>query len=251
MATHPGEAHRRFPLAANFHWRLQPRRWQLPDALRGLAILLMVVFHGWYNLSVFRVVEMDFDALFWQSFRAVIVTLFCVTAGASMVWSFSRYNGAGRWLRRQCQLIVAAAAITGFSLLAYPDAWVYFGILHFFVVAYLLSLPLVNHPRTAILLGALLIMAERAALPLTGPWVFETLQPLIDLPTATMDRMYLLPWLGVFWIGMGSASWPGWQARLPAFPGQPALRWLGQHPLTLYLAHQPVLFGLTALLFSQ
>lgn len=224
------------------------QRYPIPDLLRGLAIVLMFLFHGWYDLSVFNFVSMDFHDWRWRSFRAVIVGLFCLMAGASLYWSHHR---GIRWrplVIRQSQLAAGALILSIFSYFAYPDAWIFFGILHFFVVALLISLPLVRFPRAALLLGCAVIVAERLGLPGTDPWVHSLLQPLFGLPDVSIDRMYLLPWLGVVWIGIWLATQPvlalRWQPKRLHW-----LRWMGQHPLMLYLVHQPVLFGLAWLLY--
>ncbi|MCH8550654.1 MAG: DUF1624 domain-containing protein [Natronospirillum sp.] len=226
-------------------------RLPLPDALRGLAIVLMAIFHGWYDLSVFGFVEMDFDDPFVRGFRGIIVGLFCLMAGASLYWTHQRGIRWQSLKKRQGQLIASAALLSVFSLLAYPEAWIYFGILHFFVIALLISLPMVRMPVVAGVLGATLVLAERLGLPWTDPWLHDYLHPILGLPDGTIDRMYLLPWLGVVWVGI-------WLARQPIMAisfsnslnrSTHWLRWMGQRPLSLYLIHQPILFGLAALLW--
>lgn len=241
MTTQTTERPLKFSSAVN------PRH-PLPDYLRGLAIVLMILFHGWYDLSVFNFVSMDFNDWRWRSFRAVIVGLFCLMAGASLYWS---HHQGVRWhslAKRQAQLAGGAAILSVFSYFAYPEAWIFFGILHFFVVALLVSLPLVNWPRMALFLGILLIAAERVGMPYTDPWIHQWLQPLLGLPNVSIDRMYLLPWLGVVWIGIWLATQP--VMRLPWRSEQLNwLQWMGQHPLSLYLIHQPILYGLAWLLY--
>lgn len=224
-------------------------RYPLPDYCRGLAILLMFAFHGWYDLSVFGFVEMDFSSPFWRGLRGIIVSLFCLTAGASLYWA---HHKGIRWRAlgiRQGQLALGALLLTVFSLLAYPDAWIFFGILHFFVVSLLVSLPWVKAPVLATVAGFALIMAERLNMPGTDPWIHRALQPVLNLPDGSIDRMYLLPWLGVVWMGIGLGHMP-WLKTPAHLPKLDWLQWMGQHPLSLYLIHQPILFGLAWLLYQ-
>lgn len=227
------------------------RRYPLPDILRGVAIVLMMLFHGWYDLSVFGFVSMDFQDPLVRGVRGIIVGLFCTMAGASLYWTHAREFRWHALLRRQSQLILAALLLSLFSLLAYPEAWIYFGILHFFVVALLISLPLVRWPLLAGVLGAALVLAERLGLPGSDPWLHDHLQPILGLPDGSIDRMYLLPWLGVVWIGIWLARMPLLQRPIPLALHHHTrwLRWMGQRPLSLYLIHQPILFGLAALLW--
>lgn len=226
-----------------------PSRFERPDVLRGFAIVLMMFFHGWYDLSVFRFVDMSMANPVWYSLRAVIVGLFCLTAGASLVWAHAQRIRWRHWAKRQSQIAFGALLVTAFSLFAYPDNWVYFGILHFFVVALTISLPLLKHPKAALLLGLLLIVAERFSAPFTEPWVYDIFQPLLNLPGGTLDRMYLLPWLGAVWLGIWLGHQPWLRGDVPEFFGKQKLIWLGQRPLLVYLLHQPVLFGLAWLIY--
>lgn len=221
-----------------------PTRYPRPDVMRGSAILLMIFFHGWYDLSVFGFVTMSMANPVWYSLRAVIVSLFCLTAGASLVWAHSKGMRWRAYAKRQGQLALGALIVTVFSLVAYPTHWIYFGILHFFVLALFFSLPLLNFPRLSLILGVSLIAAERLGVPYTNPWAYDLLQPILNLPGGTMDRMYLLPWLGVVWVGIWLGHQPWLRGGLPDFPAKSLFIWLGQRPLVIYLVHQPVLFGL-------
>ncbi|WLD59581.1 DUF1624 domain-containing protein [Salinispirillum sp. LH 10-3-1] len=226
-----------------------PTRYPRPDVMRGSAILLMIFFHGWYDLSVFGFVAMSMADPVWYSLRAVIVSLFCLTAGASLVWAHGKRTRWSAYAKRQGQLAAGALIVTAFSLIAYPTHWIYFGILHFFVLALLISLPLLRLPRLSLVLGLLLIAAERFGVPYTDPWMYNVLQPMLNLPSGTMDRMYLLPWLGVVWVGVWLGHQPWLRQGMPEFPGRRTIVWLGQRPLMIYLVHQPVLYGLAWLLY--
>ena len=60
-------------------------RLQSVDALRGVAIGLMVLYHLCFDLNYFHVVSIDFNhETLWLGLRAVIVSLFLVLVGTSL-----------------------------------------------------------------------------------------------------------------------------------------------------------------------
>jgi uncharacterized membrane protein len=71
----------------------------------------------------------------------------------------------------------------------------------------------------------------------------------------TMDYWPLLPWFGLFLVGMfcGKLLYPQGNRRfnIPEFtnPVTSALTLLGRHPLVIYLAQWPALIGVLLILF--
>ncbi len=219
------------------------RRLGWVDALRASAILLMVAFHFCYDLRYFGYVDWDVpNGPGWWQLRYLILTLFLGTVGISL--SLAHGDGV-HWRRfawRWGQIALSALAITLMSLVIFPDAWIYFGILHFIALASLLCLPLIGRPRTALALGLVLLLAHNAGW-VDSRWPFHWLEPWLS--PHTEDFVPLLPWLGLTWLGL----WLGdvwrrrnWPDPLPVPPGWVA--WPARHSLLIYLVHQPLLFAL-------
>jgi uncharacterized membrane protein len=60
-----------------------------------------------------------------------------------------------------------------------------------------------------------------------------------------MDYIPLVPWFGVFLLGMGLANLlPTTFKKTAAKPWMKPIIWLGQHSLSFYIIHQIVVFGL-------
>ncbi len=63
----------------------KPNRFDLIDALRGLAVILMVVFHFCFLLKEFHLAFDNFHRNpLWLHFRTLIVTLFLLFVGMSL-----------------------------------------------------------------------------------------------------------------------------------------------------------------------
>ena len=126
-----------------------------------------------------------------------------------------------------------------------PDRFVRFGVLHFFAVTIILA-PLLKPLGRWLLLPGLAIVAIAIMVPKSGiipePSLYIT--GLMSERPRSMDYIPLIPWLGVFMIGMACAHF----LRLPEHHVEPRtwmrpVIWLGKHSLALYLIHQVVVYG--------
>ena len=223
------------------------------DALRGMALCLMIVYHFLFDLNWFGFMHADFDHdPAWLGFRGVIVSSFMLLVGVSL--ALARHAGVTRrrFWRRIALIAFCAILVSVASYVTFPRTFITFGILHCIALASLLAWPATRFPRTALLTGATIVaVGNLVALPAFDSgwlqWVgFTTHKP------ATEDYVPLFPWLGVVLIGiaLGDRLWRGQFAPLrPLSRACPRwLSWLGRHSLLVYMLHQPVLVGLLRVL---
>ena len=217
------------------------------DALRGVAICLMIVYHFSFDLRYYRVIGADFEHdPFWLGFRALIVSSFMTLVGISLVLADAAGTSRRKFWQRIALIAVCALAATVGSYLVFPRSFIYFGILHCIAVASVLAWPLVRRPHLALALGLAVVAA---GLALTNPvfdqralsWLgFTTMKP------RTEDYVPLAPWAGVVLIGIAAGHALVRTRLRPLAPLSAAprwLRWLGRHSLAVYMIHQPLLLG--------
>jgi uncharacterized membrane protein len=227
-------------------------RIRLVDALRGLAIVQMIGFHLVYTLVAFGWVHVVLSRdPPWVAWRTAIVSQFLLIAGASLALRAEFKPAWSDFWRRWREVAAAALAVSFGSWLVLGPRMIWFGILHFIAVALVLG-------RLLLPLGlwnaALGILAIAFGLSYASP-AFDAAPAsalgLVTRPPYTEDYVPVFPWLGVVLIG--AALGLAWQRR--GFPLGRALRrvnespprvlsFLGRWPLTVYLAHVPVLAGL-------
>ena len=219
-----------------------PTRLLWVDSLRGIAIVLMVIFHFCYDLRYFGYVNWGVpNGDGWWQFRYLILSLFIFTVGISLWLAHGKQFKRRSFVKRLKQLILASIAITVMSLFMFPTAWIYFGILHFITAASLLGLPLIKRPRLALILGTFILVSYWLSW-LKSSWPFEWFSFL--LPQYTEDFVPLFPWLGVMYIGLGlAAAVPIRAFDIPHNTVTQPLIWMGKHGLVIYLIHQPILFS--------
>jgi len=217
------------------------------DALRGIAIVAMVVYHFVFDLRFFGVVRADFENdPFWLGYRAMVLTTFLTLVGASLVLARESGVGTPRFLRRVAVIALCALAATIGSYVVFPDRFIYFGILHCIALASVLARPLAGRPALAAGLG---IAAIVAGLALAHPFFDSRATSWLGFTTVkppTEDFVPLFPWLGVVLLGVAVGHGLVRRDFAPIAPlakAPSALRWLGRHSLAVYMVHQPVLLA--------
>jgi uncharacterized membrane protein len=228
----------------------RPERYGRLDALRGLAIVWMALFHLAFDLNHFGWVQPKqnfYTDPLWTVQRSCIVSLFLFVAGLSLAVALQAGQGWPRFWRRWAQIAGCALLVSLGSAIMFPHSWISFGVLH--GIAVMLVLARLAAPLKSALwpLGALCI-----ALPfwVQSPFFDSRWTHWVGLVTrkpVTEDYVPLLPWLGVMLFGLAAGQallrqGPGWLAGpLPAAARPLAL--LGRWSLSFYMLHQPVFIG--------
>jgi len=109
------------------------QRFDRLDALRGVAIVWMAVFHFCFDLNHFGLLtpKQNFYAdPFWTQQRSAIVSLFLFTAGMAQAAALDAGQAWPRFWRRWVQIAACAALVSAGSALMFPRSWISFGILH-------------------------------------------------------------------------------------------------------------------------
>lgn len=217
------------------------KRFNLIDQIRGFAIVLMIIFHLFYDLDLFGFVEINFSKdFFWFELPRVIVFLFLFAMGLSMPIIHSPQVNWKKFWPRWIKIALGAVAISIYTYIAFPKAWVYFGTLHCIATASIVSIPFMKIPRISALAGVTLLCAK-LFFGLNLPW--------IELEHSSMDYIALFPWIGCVFIGFGLNFYQF--HKLDPFKSKVffPLEYLGKHSLLIYIIHQPILYSITYLMF--
>lgn len=240
---------------------LQPpvQRHERLDALRGLAMVWMTVFHFCFDLNHFGLIQQQFlQDPFWTLQRTAIVSLFLLCAGLGQSVALIQRQPWGRFWRRWSQIAGCAALVSLGSWWMYPHSYISFGVLHGMAVM-LLLVRLMAGGRVPLWGWAVLALGLAWAYPklvVWGGWQsqvawlndtgWNALGLVTRLPV-TQDYVPVLPWLGVMCAGATLGLWL--QAHHPTVltGSVPAaarpLAILGRWSLSYYMLHQPVMLG--------
>ena len=214
------------------------------DFLRGMAIIFMVIFHFFYDLQIFKFLDINiYHSFFWIHFRDLIIFLFMITVGISLSLSNEKAFNLKKNLIRLAKLLAVSLLITAVSYFIYPKYWIYFGIIHLIFTASILALPFVKLPRTALFIGVSILIIY-FTLSINMNWLYNILKEILHLPQYTKDIAHLFPWLGVVFIGIFIGHKRYFLLNLKTNIMTKNIAFLGQHALLIYLIHQPIMMGI-------
>lgn len=234
-----------------------------PDTLRGLTLVSMIVYHACWDLVYLYRLDWGWYRSFWAGiWQQSICCTFIRLSG--FCWQMGRHP-----LRRGLMSFFGGAAVSLATLLVLRETPVQFGVLTFLGSAALLTIPLRPllsriPPRPGLALSFALFLVLRdvnkgflglAGVPLLylpRNWYANTLSAGLGFPAPSFvssNYFPLLPWLFLFWTGFYLYRL---RPEAPAVPDirLPGIGAIGRHSLMVYLLHQPVIYGLLALIFS-
>jgi uncharacterized membrane protein len=235
----------------------QSARWDAVDAARGIAIAAMVVYHFAWDLSFLKlIVTNTITDPGWKAFARTIAGTFLTLVGVGLALAHAQGVRQAAFLKRLAKIGGAALLVTVATVIAFPQSYIFFGILHCIAAASVIALPFLRAPWFATLLAALACFVAPRVLTQSG---FD--HPALEWlglgreEPITNDYVPLFPWLGVVLLGLlaGQAlvrhrerlAFTGWRAENPL---SRLLVQAGRWSLPIYLVHQPILL---ALLYSM
>lgn len=238
------------------------------DLTRGIAILMMVLFHTLFDVNFFSIAPVNVATGFWRYFAYATATLFLVVVGVSLVVSHARATTTLSGLLLVKKYFLRGAGIFCLGLLVTLATWLYipgecilFGILHLIGVSVMLAPLFFPLKKYNLVVGLGCIAIGLFVIPLINPvpGSLPAIVALLLLPfglhTAaflSMDYTPLFPWFGMVLLGLGIGEFLyGNGVRHFTVPHLPdvfvrPLSFLGRHSLLIYLAHQPVIILLLA-----
>jgi len=225
----------------------------LIDQARAVALIAMAIYHFTWDLGFFGYIEPETATTGgWRIFARMIAGSFLFLVGFSLVLGHQRGFHPKPFLIRLGKIAGAAALITLATWFAFPQTFIFFGILHAIAAASVIGLLFLRLPVIVTLLAAAACVI--APLYLRAPvfdhpalwWVGLS----VNVPRSN-DYVPLLPWLAPVLLGIALARLfvaSTLPERLAA--GATNSRWknlleaAGRHSLAIYLIHQPVLIAL-------
>ena len=176
------------------------RYWEI-DVIRGIAILMMIIFHTVFDLYFFKIIPVNVYSGFWRFFAYATATLFLVLVGISLTISHARAQSAIPKTRLALKFVYRGAGIFLLGLLITVCTWIYlgqgfivFGILHLIGISIMISPLFFPLKKYTIPVGLLFIVSGWYFATLTGPcWLIP-----IGIHPST------------FWSVIMNRSFPGW-----------------------------------------
>lgn len=221
------------------------------DAMRGVAIAGVVLFHFVWDLEFTGFISGVANHPLWLAFGRSLAGSFMVLVGVSLALASRMPLRPMPYLRRMAKIVVSAAAITIVTYFVFPATFIYFGILHAIAVATLVGTLFLRAPVWACLTAGLVLLL------LPSFWRSEFFDPRWlawigfsqNVPPSN-DFVPVFPWVGLTLLGMAATRLLLRYDMVDALdrfvpPGRfgDALGWMGRSSLMIYLLHQPVMLS--------
>jgi uncharacterized membrane protein len=227
------------------------------DAIRGIALLAMVVYHLAWDLADFQLVGWDVAAgPIWRLFARSIATSFLILVGVSLVLATRNGFKPRPFLRRLAIIVIAAALVSFGTWWFAADAFAFFGILHMIAVGSVLALPFLLLPSWLVAIAAVAVFLAPYFLAnpiFDAPWLWWL--GLVTETPRSVDYVPVFPWFAPILVGIvagrlllrygAGSAFARWQ---PADGAGRALVTAGLWSLPVYVVHQPILIGLLSLI---
>ena len=244
------------------------------DALRGLAVIAMIIDHFLYLgeesikmfpsffsnfdsinsnwLNTFIQFCMDFqNSLFREAGHYIFVTIFLLIAGISSSFSRNNFKRAFKVLIGALIITIAMAII---SLVSGEDYHIFFGILHLMgtsMLIFAVTQKLYPNKWLYLIIGIIIVIWGFTIKWYEAPYVWtedltfvSLLESILGYKSTGSDHFGIIPCTGVFFIGafLGETLY---QKRTTLFPKldkswHKPFTYVGQHALIVYLLHQVV-----------
>ena len=216
------------------------RVWQV-DFLRGVAVVLMILFHAFFDLTEFGKLQIEIYSGFWFFFARFVAAGFLVLVGVSLQLRFVRVKEFKVYLKRGAELLGLGLLISVFTFVFFRESLVLFGILHCIGVSVVLAFPLLKRRVISLWLGLGVIGVGVFFYSVSVKFNWLLWLGLRSAEMSSLDYYPLLPWFGFVLVGVFLAEY------IPR-GGSPGMFGMfckvGRKSLLIYFLHQPVLLVL-------
>lgn len=218
------------------------KRLEFVDFLRGVAVILMLIYHVFFDLEFFN--KITLNSPFWYFFPRLIGGIFIFVSGISLALARRKYGRRIHFMsvKRGVRFLMLGLLITAVTIPT--GCYVRFGILHFFGIAVIFGSFFAGFRLMSLLSGIIFLIAGFAVRSFrieNEYFVWLGLKP--DY-FCTLDYYPLLPWLGIMFFGITIGNSSDLNFEIPKIM-KPVTK-LGRKSLAIYLIQHPVI-----LLFMQ
>ena len=208
---------------------LQSKRFYEIDTLKGIAVILMVIFHFFYLVSKMEIKDINTRCGPLYASAKMAHCLFIFLVGVNLAISYKKFKEKHRedfendknkyyskylskTFKRIAVLVVAAASVSILSYLAFKNLYVKFGIFHFIAAAVLLTTPIVGSKYLSLTLSAIIgllytifnsgKMRNFTSIACHKSPIFCFITGIFNTKFSSLDHFSLVPYLGLVAFGI-------------------------------------------------
>jgi len=239
----------------NYH-----RYWEI-DFLRGIAIIMMIIYHIFYDINFLNVYNFNLQDFSFKLFLYPIGTIFLLLVGISLTLSYNKSKKdliknslIKKFVFRGLKIFFLGLIITFVTFFYLGQGFVIFGVLHCIGISIILSIIFIRFRFLNLFLGIIFVIFGIVLSYMTFDFNFLLFLGFRPVDFYTVDYFPILPWFGVilFGIGLGNIFYKDYKRNfnlpdLSKLKIVEFLGFLGRNSLIIYFLHQPILLFLIQL----
>jgi len=214
------------------------------DFARGVAVILMLIFHYFFDAHYFG--KINLYGMFWYFFPRFIGGMFIFISGFTL--SVVKPN-VDRLAKKVIKLSLLALLITAVTYIFVPEEFVVFGILHFFSAATLLGYVFLKRVKLCLPVGVLIFASGIYLQNIRVETEYLVWAGVMPHGFRTLDYYPLLPWFGVFLLGMYFGNYFK-STKYNSLFENPVSK-LGQKSLQIYMLQHPVIILILQIIYGD
>ncbi|MEK6982114.1 MAG: heparan-alpha-glucosaminide N-acetyltransferase [Candidatus Micrarchaeota archaeon] len=227
------------------------RCWEI-DVIRGLGILMMIVFHFFFDLDYFNLLKNDMYSSSWLVFQRTTATMILLVVGICLALCYNKHNGEKDlfekyYLKRGLLLFLIALLIT-IGTWIYPNkGFIIFGVIHFIALSTITGYFFLRFFYLNLVLGIWVIFAGLEMGKITVSTNLLIWLGLSYPGFYALDYFPVFPWFGIILIGIfiGKYFYKDNKSIFGLDHGKNfiinSMNYLGRNSIKIYLVHQPIL----------
>tara|TARA_Y100000741_G_scaffold364753_1_gene356826 strand:+ start:2923 stop:3618 length:696 start_codon:yes stop_codon:yes gene_type:complete len=217
------------------------------DTLRGIAIILMIIFHIFVTINIFNSNSYNLNStpLYEIGFisRNTLILLF----GISLYLSYINSNNIIEYRKKQIKrikiLLICSIIITIATYIFIPDKYIVFGILHFFAISGLILYNFVNNIPILLLIFLFVLVFNTFFYNESKQSYFTGM--FTPFYKNTIDHFFIFKYINLIIIGIfiGHILYNNYKKHKNKFNKQNnIINKIGKNTLLIYMIHIPILY---------
>lgn len=182
------------------------KRYDEIDILKGVAVILMIIFHFYYFPNQYGFTEIKYDTTLLKFIAKIAQIIFITCVGINLVFAKTKNSDPQVHLQRVMKIAFYALLMSLFTYHVFKEKYVKFGILHFVAFTSLILFTFVDNVEsmriiTAIFLILYVLNHFKPELFRTIPQPFAFIGGFYNDRYSAIDHFPIMPWILLICVG--------------------------------------------------